>query len=165
MRLSQPVSGATGEGEAWPCLCDLCWLNVKASWCCLLTVTTASSSPLSDAQEEAELELVSMETTDSESWLHCGEEGLEHDGELEAEEEEEEDMELASLFMASMGSEGLWWPCSMLCSWLLLLIMLFMAFCISSSILCFSRFGMRPNLTAERGNRQLLDHVQINNTK
>lgn len=148
MRLLHPVSRAavTDEGEAWPCLGDLCWLNVKASWCCLLIVTTASSSPLSDPQEEAELEVVSMETTDSESWGHCGEEGLEHDGESEAEEEEEE---VASLVMASMGSDELWWPCSMLCSWLLLLIMLFMAFCISSSILCFSRFGMRPNLTAE----------------
>lgn len=90
-----------------------------------------------------------METTDSESWGHCGEEGLEHDGESEVEEEEEEEGEgLASLGRDSMGSVGLWWPCSMLCSWLLLLIMLFMAFCISSSILCFSLFGMRPNLTA-----------------
>lgn len=67
----------------------------------------ASSSPLSDAQEEAELELVSMETIDSESWGHCGEEGFEQDGESEAEEEEEEGEELASLAMASMGSEEL----------------------------------------------------------
>lgn len=151
MRLSHPVSRATvtGDGEAWPCLCDLCcWPNAKASWCRLLIMTTASSSPLSDAQEEGELVLVSMETTDSESWGHCGEEGFEHDGESEAEEEEEEAEELASLVMASMGSDGLWWPCSMLCSWLLLLIMLFMAFCISRSIRCFSRFGMRPNRTA-----------------
>lgn len=78
---------------------------------------------------------------------------MEHDGESEAEEEEEEDgkeLELESLVMASMGSGGLWCPWSMLCNWLLLLIMLFMAFCISSSILCFSLFGIRPNLTAER---------------
>lgn len=110
-------------------------------------MTTDSSSPLSDEQEEAELELVSMETTDSESWGHCGEEGLEHDWEWEESDEEGEG--LASLGSDSMVSGGLWWPCSMLCSWLLLLIMLFMAFCISSSILCFSLFGMRPNLTAE----------------
>lgn len=118
MRLSHSVSRATvtGEGEAWSWLGELCWLNAKASWCCLFVVTTASSSPLSDAQEEAELELVSMDVTDSESWGHCGEEGFEHDGESEAEEEEEEAEELASLLMASMGSDGLWWPCSMLCS-------------------------------------------------
>lgn len=81
---------------------------------------------------------------------------MEQDGESEAEEEdddedeEEEAEELASLLMASMGSDGLWWPCNILCNWLFLLIMLFMAFCISSSIRCFSLFGMRPNLTAER---------------
>lgn len=147
---SDPVSEVTG---------DLCCPNAKASWCCLppFGMTTASSSPLSDPQEDAELELVSMETTDSESWGHCGEEGLDPESEAEEEddddddeEEEEEEEEPASLLVASMGSGGLWLPCSMPCSWLLLLIMLFMAFCISSSILCFSLFGMRPNLTAER---------------
>lgn len=76
----------------------------------------ASSSPLSDPQEEAELELVSIEITDSESWGHCGEEGLEQDEESEAEKEEEEDdgKELASL--ASIGGEGLWSLCSIVCS-------------------------------------------------
>lgn len=141
MRLSWLVSrapGASAEGEGPPS--GLCWL--KASWCCLL-VRAPSSSLLSDAQEE--LELVSMETTDSESCGHCGEGGLEPDADMEEEEEEEERVSLAS-----MGSGGLWCPCSMLCSWLLLLIMLFMAFCISSSIRCFSLFGMRPNLTAEK---------------
>lgn len=74
-------------------------------------MTTASSSPLSEAQEEAELEFVSIEMTDSESWGHCGEEGLEQDEESEAEKEEEEEeeddgAELASL--ASIGGEGLW---------------------------------------------------------
>lgn len=167
MRPSHLVSRVTGpdKGEAW----DLCWLKAKASRCCLLIVTTASSSPLSDAQEDAELELVSIETTDSESWGHCGEEGLEHVGDSEVEEEEEEEEEaeeLASLVMASMESAGLGWPCSMLCSWLLLLIMLFIAFCISSSILCFSLFGMRPNRTAriKKKKGQPLDCVKIKKT-
>lgn len=112
-------------------------------------MTAPSSSLLSDPQEEAELEFVSIETTDSESWGYCGEDGLEHEGESEVEEEEEEDEEeLASLLIASMGSGGLWSSCSMPCSCPFLLIMLFMAFCISNSIRCFSLLGMRPNLTA-----------------
>ena len=47
--------------------------------------TSASSSPLSDEQDEAELMDVSMATIDSESWGHCGDEGGEED------EDEEED--------------------------------------------------------------------------
>lgn len=90
-----------------------------------------------------------METTDSESCGYCGEDGLEHDEESEVDEEEEVEEELASLLIASMGSGGLWSSCNMLCSCPLLFIMLFMAFCISSSILCFSLLGMRPNRTAE----------------
>lgn len=75
-----------------------------------MEVCTDSSSPLSE-HEEAELELVSMETTDSESGGHCGEEGLEQ----EEEESEAEEEELEGEGLASRGS-GLWWPCSMLCS-------------------------------------------------
>lgn len=150
----RPPQSVPDGGEALPCDDDLCWGNVKASWCCPFIVTAPSSSLLSDPQEDAELELVSMETTDSESWGYRGEDGLEHDGESEveeeAEEEEDDEEELASLLIASMGSGGLWSSCSMS----FLLIMLFMAFCISSSILCFSLLGMRPNLTAGSKNIQ-----------
>lgn len=120
---------------------------------CLTTAT--SSSPLSEPQDEDELELVSMETTDSASCRgHCGDEGLEQDGDSEEEdndddeEEEDEDDDDDGEGLVSLGSDELGWPWSILCNWLLLLIMLFMAFCISRSIRCFSRLGMRPNRTA-----------------
>lgn len=158
MRPLHPVCGGTtapvrGEARSHPG--DLRWLHANAPRFCLLAVAAASSSPLSDAQDEPELKLVSMETTDSESWGNRGEEGLEHAGESEAEEEEEAGEEA---LLGSAGSGGLWWPCSMLCSGLLLLNMLFMAFCISSSILCFSLFGMRPNRTAERKKKKRKGH-------
>lgn len=115
MRPSHPASRATAtsEGDTWPCLCDLCWPNTEARWHCGLVGTMASSSPLSEEHDEAELELMSMDITDSESWGHCGEEGLELDGESGAEDEEGEG--LVSLLRVSMGrGGGLWWPFSML---------------------------------------------------
>lgn len=55
-------------------------------------------------------------------------------GHGEDEEEEEDEDRLAS------------WKS--FCSWLFT--MLFMVLCISANILCFSRFGIRPNRTASR---------------
>lgn len=51
----------------------------------------------------------------------------------------------------------LWLLYSWLCSWLLF-IMLFMALCISSSMRCFSRLGIRPKRTAEEREENLLDY-------
>ena len=114
---------------------------------------TASSSPLSEPQEEAELELVSMETNDSESRGQRGDEGLEQDEEEEEQDDNDDDADddeegeaLAWRATASKLSDVLCWPSST--PPLPPPIMLFMAFCISSSILCFSRFGIRPNRTA-----------------
>lgn len=85
-----------------------------------------------------------------ESGAERGEEGLEPDEDEIDEEDEAEEEELPSSGSPPMGQGGLWVPWS----WLLLfIIMLFMAFCISSSMRCFSLFGMRPNLTAGEGNR------------
>ena len=108
---------------------------------------TVSSSPLSEPQEEAELELVSMETTDSASWGQRVEKGLgqEEEDEEQDEVDDNEDGELlAWRAMASKGSLVLCWPGSTQPP----PIMLFMAFCISRSILCFSLFGIRPKRTA-----------------
>lgn len=51
----------------------------------------------------------------------------------------------------------LWLLYSWLCSWLLF-IMLFMALCISSSMRCFSRFGIRPKRTAEEREEKRRDY-------
>lgn len=75
---------------------------------------------------------MSMGTEDSESGQHCGEDG--GDGEEEEDEGEQE-----------LDSRSTW------CSWAPV-ITLFIAFCISRSMRCFSRFGMRPNRTAAGDN-------------
>lgn len=59
--------------------------------------------------------------------------------EEEDDEEEEAEDEVVEVMLASWNS---------LCSWLFT--MLFMALCISASMRCFSRLGMRPKRTAAR---------------
>ena len=95
--------------------------------------------------------MVSMETTASTSRGQRVEGGLEQDEEdEEQDEEEDDDDEVGELLvwraMASKESVVLWRSGST--PPLPPPIMLFMAFCISSSILCFSRFGIRPKRTA-----------------
>lgn len=139
--LVQPLfRGAVGGGaSAVRLLCS--WLYMKVSWWALVTEPITSSSPLSDALGEAELGLVSMATVGSGS-------------ELESDwlDGEQEGAGLASSEVGSVALAGSClpigsvWP---LCSWLLF-IMLFMALCISSSMRCFSRLGIRPKRTAEQ---------------
>lgn len=62
-----------------------------------------------------------------------------HGEEEEEGDEEEEEDEVVEVMLASWNS---------LCSWLFT--MLFMALCISASMRCFSRLGMRPKRTASR---------------
>lgn len=115
------------------------WLYMKVSWWARVTEPITSSSPLSDVLGEAELGLVSMETLGSGSklesdWLECGEDDGAGPGPVSSE-------------VGSMGpgcALARLWFCSSL-----LFIMLFIALCISRSIRCFSRFGMRPKRTAE----------------
>lgn len=117
------------------------WLYMKVSWWALVTEPITSSSPLSDVLGEAELRLVSMATVGSGSelesdWLDGEQEGA---GPASS--------EVGSVTLAGSGSSiGSVW---LLCSWLLF-IMLFMALCISSSMRCFSRLGIRPKRTAEQ---------------
>lgn len=118
-------------------------------------LVTVSSSPLSDAQDDAELKEVSMGTFNSESAdMLCGDDGAEEVDDAEEEGEEDKEVEgeglevVLGMGMGSVGQGTVCVPCSMWCSWLLF-IMLFMAFCISKSMRCFSRLGMRPNRTAE----------------
>lgn len=113
---------------------------MNVSWWALVTEPITSSSPLSDALDEAEV--VSMATVGSGSelesdWLDGEQEGA---GPVSS--------EVGSVAMVGSGLPiGSVW---LLCSWLLF-IMLFMALCISSSMRCFSRLGMRPKRTAEQG--------------
>lgn len=138
--LAEPLfSGPVGCGASGVRL--LCsWLYMKVSWWALVTEPITSSSPLSDALGEAELGLVSMATVGSGSelesdWLDGEQEGA---GPASS--------EVGSVALAGSGSSiGSAW---LLCNWLLF-IMLFMALCISSSMRCFSRFGIRPKRTAE----------------
>lgn len=68
----------------------------------------------------------------------CGLAATVRPGHGEEEEEEAED-EVVEVMLANWNS---------LCSWLFT--MLFMALCISASMRCFSRLGMRPKRTAAR---------------
>lgn len=145
-----PEVGGASTGRL---LCS--WLYMKVSWWARVTEPITSSSPLSDALGDAELGLVSMATAGSGSelesdWLERGEE--------DGEEEEEGGVgpvvspEVGSVEQAGSGlAMGSSW---LLCSWLLF-IMLFMALCISSSMRCFSRLGMRPKRTAAHKRRQM----------
>lgn len=83
---------------------------------------------------------VSMAVAGSDSWWLWGDKGGDGD---EEEEEEEKNREPESW--------RVWVP----------LIMLFMAFCISRSIRCFSRLGMRPNRTAVRHNSRVSLFINI----
>lgn len=115
---------------------------MNVSWWALVTEPITSSSPLSEALGEAELELVSMATVGSGSelesdWL---------DGEQEGVGPESSEVGFVAMVGSGLPIGSVW----LLCSWLLF-IMLFIALCISSSMRCFSRLGMRPKRTAERG--------------
>lgn len=110
-----------------------------------MTEAITSSSPLSDALGEAEVEQVSIATVGSWSelesdWLEHGEE----DGEQEGAEPSSSDIGSVTVAGSDLAIGSTW----LLCSWLLF-IMLFMALCISSSMRCFSRFGIRPKRTAK----------------
>lgn len=83
-------------------------------------LVTVSSSPLSDAQEDAELKEVSMGTFDSESAdTLCGDEGAEEVDEAEEEGEEDEEAEgeglevVLGIGMGSVGQGTVCVPCSM----------------------------------------------------
>lgn len=124
------------------------WLYMKVSWWALVTEPITSSSPLSDALGEAELELVSIATVGSRS------ERGEEDGEQEGAELGSSDIGSVALAGSDLAKASVW----LLCSWLLF-IMLFMALCISSSMRCFSRFGIRPKRTAEQQRESALGHA------
>uniref|UniRef100_A0A3B4UAR9 Thyroid hormone receptor beta n=1 Tax=Seriola dumerili TaxID=41447 RepID=A0A3B4UAR9_SERDU len=78
-------------------------------------------------------------------WLEHGEE----DGEQEGAEPASSEVGSAVLAGSGLVIGSVWLLCSWLCSWLLF-IMLFIALCISSSMRCFSRLGIRPKRTAEQ---------------
>ena len=140
-----------GSADGLPCS----WLYIKVSWWARVNVPITSSSPLSaPLDEEEEFELVSMEmegsgfgsALDSDWLLHGDEPGKEE--EVGAGKGSSAGTSMGQGGDALMrGADGVWLPWSWLCSWLLF-IMLFMALCISRSILCFSRLGIRPNRTA-----------------
>lgn len=137
-----PVGGGV---SAVRLLCS--WLYMKVSWWALVTEPITSSSPLSEELGDAELVLVSMATVGSGSGLDS--DWLEHgEGAAELEGAGPVSSEVGSVALAGRGLliGSVWLLCSWLCNWLLF-IMLFMALCISSSMRCFSRFGIRPKRT------------------
>lgn len=125
---------------------------MKVSWWALVTEPITSSSPLSEALGEDELGLVSMATVGSGSELES--DWLER-GEDDGEEEGVGPVSPEVGWVAQAGSGLAMGSSWLLCNWLLF-IMLFMALCISSSMRCFSRLGMRPKRTAEqRGDKHV----------
>ncbi|TNN47912.1 hypothetical protein EYF80_041913 [Liparis tanakae] len=152
---AEPPFGGSGGGGASAARLLCSWLYMKVSWWARVTEPITSSSPLSEAVGEAEL--VSMATAGSglgpaSDWP---ERGAAAGGAVEGARAGPTSSEVGSVGVASRGLPmgSVWLLCSWLCSWLLF-IMLFMALCISSSMRCFSRFGIRPKRTAGRGGEE-----------
>lgn len=157
----------SAEDDGLPCS----WLYMKVSWWARVTLPMTSSSPLSvPLDEEDEFGLVSIGTEGSRSASVLDSDWLLH-GEEPGEEEEVDVGEGSSTGTSTgqggdglpRGAEGVWVPWSWLWSWLLF-IMLFIALCISRSIRCFSRLGMRPKRTAGEQKSQLQIHLSLSSS-